>query len=64
MNPKPPQGEKLAYINPMEEETQNSGASTPTMTPEGIPSFAPDDPLKQPPLFLTQRLHRENHSLI
>jgi hypothetical protein len=48
MNPKPPQGEKLAYINPMEEEIlRNSGASTPTMTPEGIPSFAPDDPLKQ-----------------
>ena len=44
----PPQGEKLAYINPMEEEIlKNSGASTPTMTPEGIPSFAPDDPLKQ-----------------
>ena len=48
MNPKPPQGEKLAYINPMEEEIlRNSGASVPTMTPEGIPSFAPDDPLKQ-----------------
>jgi len=48
MNPKPPQGEKLAYINPMEEEIlRNSGASVPTMTPEGVPSFAPDDPLKQ-----------------
>jgi len=48
MNAQAPQGEKLAYINPMEEEIlRNSGASTPTMTPQGVPSFAPDDPLKQ-----------------
>ena len=48
MQPQAPKGEKLAYINAMEEEIlRNSGASVPTMTPEGIPSFSPDDPLKQ-----------------
>jgi|TARA_Y100000289_G_scaffold64192_1_gene75694 hypothetical protein len=48
MQPQAPKGEKLAYINAMEEEIlKNSGASVPTMTPEGIPSFSPDDPLKQ-----------------
>ena len=48
MQPQAPKGERLAYINAMEEEIlKNSGASVPTMTPEGIPSFSPDDPLKQ-----------------
>lgn len=43
-----PQGESLAFINPMEEQIlRNSGVSLPTMTPSGIPSYAPDDPLKQ-----------------
>ena len=46
--PEGPEGEKLAYINPTEEEIlKRSGASNPKMTPEGIPSFSPDDPLKQ-----------------
>ena len=43
-----PQGESLAFINPMEEQIlRNSGVSVPTMTPSGIPSYAPDNPLKQ-----------------
>ena len=46
--PQGPEGEKLAYINPTEEEIlKRSGASNPQMTPEGVPSFSPDDPLKQ-----------------
>ena len=41
-----PQGESLAFINPMEEQIlRNSGVSLPSMSACGIPSYAPDYPL-------------------
>lgn len=42
-----PEGETLAYINDAEKRIlENAGASG-QMTPQGIPSYAPEDPLKQ-----------------
>ena len=43
----PPQGESLAYINDAEKKIlENAGASG-KMTPSGIPSYEPEDPLRQ-----------------
>ena len=42
-----PQGEKLAYINPTEEEILKMSGASGQMTESGIKSYAPEDPLKQ-----------------
>ena len=42
-----PQGEKLAYINPTEEEILKMSGANGQMTKSGIKSYAPEDPLKQ-----------------
>lgn len=42
-----PSGESLAYINPMERELLMRSGASGKMTPEGIVSYAPEDPLKQ-----------------
>lgn len=44
---KGPAGESLAYINPMERELLMRSGASGKMTPEGIVSYAPEDPLKQ-----------------
>ena len=44
---KGPAGESLAYINPIEREMLMRSGASGKMTPEGIVSYAPEDPLKQ-----------------
>ena len=42
-----PSGESLAYINPMERELLMRSGASGKMTPSGVVSYAPEDPLKQ-----------------
>ena len=44
---KGPAGESLAYINPIEREMLMRSGASGKMTPEGVVSYAPEDPLKQ-----------------
>lgn len=46
-NTQAPEGESLAYINPMEREILNRSGASGQMTNSGIMSYAPEDPLKQ-----------------
>jgi len=43
----PPQGESLAYINDAEKKILNNAGASGKMTPSGIPSYSPEDPLRQ-----------------
>ena len=43
----PPQGESLAYINESEKKILNNAGASGKMTQSGIPSYAPEDPLRQ-----------------
>ena len=43
----PPQGESLAYINDAEKKILKNAGASGKMTPSGIPSYAPEDPLRQ-----------------
>jgi len=43
----PPQGESLAYINESEKKILRNAGASGKMTPSGIPSYAPEDPLRQ-----------------
>ncbi len=42
-----PQGESLAYINDAEKKILRNAGASGKMTPSGIPSYAPEDPLRQ-----------------
>ena len=42
-----PQGESLAYINDAEKKILKNAGASGKMTPSGIPSYAPEDPLRQ-----------------
>lgn len=42
-----PEGETLAYINDTEKRILNNAGASGKMTPQGIPSYAPEDPLRQ-----------------
>lgn len=46
-NNQAPEGESLAYINPIEREILNRSGASGQMTDSGIMSYAPEDPLKQ-----------------
>jgi hypothetical protein len=43
----PPQGESLAYINDAEKKILKNAGASGKMTPSGIPSYEPEDPLRQ-----------------
>lgn len=43
----PPQGESLAYINESEKKILKNAGASGKMTPSGIPSYNPEDPLRQ-----------------
>ena len=43
----PPQGESLAYINDAEKKILRNAGASGKMTPSGIPSYEPEDPLRQ-----------------
>jgi len=43
----PPQGESLAYINDAEKKILKNAGASGKMTPSGIPSYQPEDPLRQ-----------------
>jgi len=43
----PPQGESLAYINESEKKILKNAGASGKMTPSGIPSYEPEDPLRQ-----------------
>lgn len=42
-----PSGESLAYINDAEKKILNNAGASGKMTPSGIPSYEPEDPLRQ-----------------
>jgi len=51
-NNQAPEGESLAYINPIEREILNRSGASGQMTDSGIMSYAPEDPLKQAAIVL------------